>query len=134
MNPGFGGGGGGTTGALGGTLSGGSHKIQQLVRSRGRFHLQRRVRSGAAAERLEQLVGRLVRQIAICEAQARECGALGQEPSELIRAIAPKMVGAQVEECELLAARPDELGGESAAAPLVHLAGSEAQRARLRPG
>ena len=42
MNPGFGGGGGGTTGALGGTLSGGSHKIQQLVRSRGRFHLQRR--------------------------------------------------------------------------------------------
>ena len=39
MNPGFGGGGGGTTGALGGTLSGGSHKIQQLVRSRGRFHL-----------------------------------------------------------------------------------------------
>lgn len=49
MNPGFGGGGGGTTGALGGTLSGGSHKIQQLVRSRGRFHLQRRsrVRSGA---------------------------------------------------------------------------------------
>ena len=77
---------------------------------------------------------RLVRQIAICEAQARECGALGQEPSKLIRAIAPKMVGAQVEECELLAARPDELGGESAAAPLVHLAGSAAQRARLRPG
>ena len=87
-----------------------------------------------AAERLEQLVGRLVRQIAICEAQARECVALGQDPSELIRAIAPKMVGAQVEECELLAARPDELGGESAAAPLVHLAGSAAQRARLRPG
>ena len=130
MNPGFGGGGGGTTGALGGTLSGGSHKIQQLVRSRGRFHLQRRsrVRSGARESAPPRPPDRNLR------GQARECGALGQEPSELIRAIAPKMVGAQVEECELLAARPDELGGESAAAPLVHLAGSAAQRARLRPG